>query len=134
MARINSQLENLKNKVEKIYADKETTEGSTSEKDGDIRKLKPVYFAIEDRECHNCLKKGHLSYNCPNPVVQITNFGNFANHAHIGEGTQEHALTYSCRHHKRVGHRFKSIQACNGHTQFFQNLHFTYTFRVCSNC
>jgi len=29
--------------------------------------VKPVYVAMEDRECYNCGKKGHLSYNCPNP-------------------------------------------------------------------
>jgi hypothetical protein len=29
--------------------------------------VKPVYAAIEDRECYNCGEKGHLSYNCPNP-------------------------------------------------------------------
>jgi uncharacterized membrane protein YgcG len=34
---------------------------------GNDNHVKPVYAAIEDRECYNCGEKGHLSYNCPNP-------------------------------------------------------------------
>jgi transposase InsO family protein/copper chaperone CopZ len=45
----------------------EELEKCSGEKDGDIRKMKPAYFA---------------------------------NYAHMGEGTQEQALTYSCRHQK----------------------------------
>ncbi|CAN6353263.1 unnamed protein product [Urochloa humidicola] len=29
--------------------------------------VKPVYVAIEERECYNCGEKGYLSYNCPKP-------------------------------------------------------------------
>jgi hypothetical protein len=29
--------------------------------------VKLAYDVIDDKECYNCGKRGHLSYSCPNP-------------------------------------------------------------------
>jgi hypothetical protein len=34
---------------------------------GSTNPIKSTYVAVDDRECFNCGKKGHLSYNCPIP-------------------------------------------------------------------
>ena len=55
---------------------------------------------VKKRECNLVKEKEEISITTSaSPAAIIGNFGNCANYAHMGEGTQAQALASSYRHH-----------------------------------